>query len=125
MEKYTEQSSNMPCINNYGLLDIWENDDAIVMYVDAPGLCKESIDISIQDDHLIINASRPNDLEDDEVSIYSERYQKVLKRSILLPSGIDVDSVSSLYRDGVIQIKMIKLKERECISRKIHVSSDV
>lgn len=95
---------------NYGLIDIWDSDDHSEFYIDAPGLKKEDINITLEDNRIIVKATRINDCEPDEVSIYSERYQNVIERNIMLPALCDVNTISSTYKDGVIIIKIGKIK---------------
>lgn len=109
-------------LNTYGLFDIWSNEDTIVIYMDAPGLKKDNIDISVKDDRLYINANRTSDFEVEEQSIYSERHCKIIKQSILLPACVDVNSISSAYKDGVIIITMGKMKQNNMVVKKIPVT---
>lgn len=97
-------------IRNYGLIDIWDSDDHSEFYIDAPGLNKEDIDISLEDNRIIVKATRNNDCESDEISVYSERYQNVIERNIMLPALCDVNTISSTYKDGVIIIKVDRIK---------------
>lgn len=109
-----EKEPSNPCdpliIKNYGLLDIIEEDDKTVFFVDAPGLKKEDIEITVADNRLNINATRVPEYGPDEVSIYSERYYNTVKQNIMLPVNSDINNISSTYSDGVICVKIGKTK---------------
>lgn len=97
-------------IKNYGLLDIIEEEDRTEFYVDAPGLKKEDIEITVVDNRLSIKATRIPEYGPDEVSIYSERYHNTVKQNIMLPVNSDLNDISSTYSDGVICVRIGKVK---------------
>lgn len=113
LDKESSRAYDPITIKNYGLVDIWERDDCTLFYIDAPGLKKDNIDISITNNHLNVVATRKPEYDVDEVSMYSERYQQEIERNIMLPANSDVDNVSATYQNGVIIITLGKIKTDE------------
>ena len=108
-------------VRSFGFLDIWEDKTKFLFCIDAPGLIKEEIDISISGNYLNVNASRKTTLQPDETLRYSER-KNTIDRSILLPPNVNVDNISCIYKDGVIHITLSKLRPDENLVRKIPIS---
>lgn len=87
-------------------MDISEEENVFMIYIDAPGVNKEDIDISIENNCMTVKATRRPEVE---TSVYySERSQSALVREILLPSGTDCSKISCSYINGVITIKIGK-----------------
>lgn len=75
------------------LVDVFEETNRIVIIVEIPGVDQKNIDINLKDDILELKA------EDSNV-----KYQK----EILLPSPVKADSLSSTYKNGVLEITLSK-----------------
>ena len=101
-------------------MDISEEEDVFMIYIDAPGVNKENIDISIENNCMTVKATRRPEVE---TSVYySERSNPFLSREILLPSGMDCNKISCSYINGVITIKIGKNNaDRNKVIKKIPV----
>lgn len=101
-------------------MDISEEEDVFMIYIDAPGVNKENIDISIENNCMTVKATRRPEVE---TSVYySERSNPSLSREILLPSGTDCNKISCSYINGVITLKIGKNNaDRNKVIKKIPV----
>ena len=102
-------------------IDIYENDDAFVATADLPGLKKDDIDISIEDNVLTVSGERKFEKSDDGGTFRRvERSYGTFRRSFALPRGIDSTKVEAKFEDGVLSLTLPKSELAK--SRKITVS---
>ena len=100
--------------NNYShmRMDLKENDHEYVINVDVPGVNKSDIDISLDDNNLVISAERNHEKEDNNNRFHRfERSYGKLSRSISLPSNADKELINATYIDGVLNMRIPKLKK--------------
>ena len=92
-------------------VDISEDDQALKVKVDLPGIKPEDVEISVSDDRLTIKGERKEETEDDnkETKVHRiERRYGSFYRSIALPPGTKADDVVAEADNGVITIHLPK-----------------
>jgi HSP20 family protein len=96
----------------YPAVDIHENDEAIVLQAELPGLKKEDIDIEVKENILTLKGERKQSTEIKEQNYYrQERSLGKFSRSFTLPAVIDPAKVVASYKAGVLEVKIPKPKE--------------
>ncbi|MCD6488569.1 MAG: Hsp20/alpha crystallin family protein [Desulfurococcales archaeon] len=82
------------------LVDVFEEGDEIVVIAELPGVDKDKINIKVGDNmrKLVIRASDTN-----------RKYYKEIE----LPAKVDPKSAKANYRNGVLEIKLRKVKTEE------------
>lgn len=104
-------------------VDVSESDDEIIVKIEIPGVSDEDVDISVDDNHLIISGEKRQEVEEKGRSYCCvERSYGSFRRSLALPSGAKVDSIKASPRDGVLSIVIPKSDDRK--SRKIEIESN-
>ncbi|MCG2588385.1 Hsp20/alpha crystallin family protein [Rhodohalobacter sulfatireducens] len=88
--------------------DIVESEKMYSLYMDLPGMKKKDIKITLKDRILTVSGERELFLEDDEELKRSERTQGSFSRSFALPENADVSSVDATFKEGVLQVKILK-----------------
>ncbi|PWG62803.1 Hsp20/alpha crystallin family protein [Spiribacter halobius] len=89
-------------------INLGSTDDAIQVYVFAPGLRAEDLDVSIENNVLTLRGRR-EPAGDDGITWYRrERPQGEFVRSISLPEGLDADAAEASFRNGVVTIRLPK-----------------
>src|SRR4029450_1893759 len=85
-------------------INVGATPERVGVYVFAGGAAPKTLDISMQQNLLIVAGSRK--LEVDEAADYyrRERFEGELRRVIPLPEHVDPERVGATYRDGVLQI---------------------
>ncbi|MDD2449379.1 MAG: Hsp20/alpha crystallin family protein [Sulfurimonas sp.] len=89
-----------------------EGEFAYHVEVDLPGINKENINISVEDNKLVISGERKTKEE-----IKEENYYKIessfgsFSRSFSLPEGVDIENIRAESQDGVLEIVVPKLKK--------------
>ena len=85
-------------------------DNEYVIAVEAPGLNKDDIKISLEDNVLSIDVKRTK--EEDKEYYLDERYYGELSRSFTL-KDIKDGEIKATYVDGVLKVSVPKLTEAE------------
>ena len=93
-------------------LDIYEENDELVVKADLPGLKNEDINISLEEGVLTVKAER----EDEEVSEDATHYLRERRfgkysRSMKLPFQVDGENISATMERGVLHIRLPKAEE--------------
>ena len=108
----------------WGILaaDVTERDDAFVVELEAPGLDKEEIDVSVEDQRLIITGTKryENDRKEGAMRI-TERAFGSFQRVIPLPEKVTADGAEATYKRGVLSLKVPKVTAPS--ARKIAVTT--
>lgn len=103
-------------------VDVSESDDEIVVKAEIPGVSPEDVEISIDDNHLIISGEKKQESEERDKNYYRvESSYGSFRRSLALPSGADLDSIKASSKDGVLSIRIPKSNDRK--SRKIEIEA--
>ncbi len=93
-------------------LDVWETDSDVVYAFDLPGIPEEAIAIEVKDDVLSVTAEREKTEEASEDGYFRfERRFGSFARAVGLPKGIDQDSITARYENGVLEIRVPKPAE--------------
>ena len=103
------------------VVDIYEDDDTIVIKAELPGVDKKDINIDVKDRVLTLKGERSTDKEVKEDCFYRrERYFGKFERSFTLPTNVDPDKIKADFKNGVLKLDIPKPKEREPKQITIH-----
>ncbi len=97
-------------------IDIAEDDKHIFLHVEAPGIAKEDIKLTINDDNtLVIKGEKKRDIKSEENKesysyIRLERRFGEFCRSFLLPDNVKKDSISAKFENGLLAIQLEKIE---------------
>ncbi|MBW5448647.1 Hsp20 family protein [Cohnella sp. CFH 77786] len=93
-------------------IDLYETENEVVASCEIPGLeKKEDVSIDVDRDSLSISGTlnRVNEVKDERMH-RQERYFGRFRRSVALPSPVSSEGVSATYKNGVLEVRMPKLK---------------
>jgi HSP20 family protein len=107
---------------SYPPLNIWSNEEGLVITAEVPGISPDEIEISVVGETLTLSGERKAE-ELDEGTRYhrQERGSGKFSRTVQLPFPVDVDEVNALFVDGVLEIKLPRTEADK--PRKIAVKS--
>ena len=100
IEKTREMNEMTPAV------DIYENDDEILLLVDMPGVVKEDIKVDIDNGTLSIAGIRK--LKTEGVANYEEFTDVEYVRSFSVPQTIEVDKVEAELKNGILKLHLPK-----------------
>lgn len=104
-------------------VNVAESDDAVSVYVFAPGLGRDELELSLENNVLFINGRRAATEGDAEGRTYyrRERFAGEFSRAVRLPDGIDPDKVRAEMHDGVLEVRLDKAASQR--ARKIDIQA--
>jgi HSP20 family molecular chaperone IbpA len=93
--------------------DIYENDEALTVIMEVPGVVKDDLDVSVENDVLRvqakINFANYGGLE----PLYTEYNVGHFARSFTLSNKLDQQQISAHLEDGVLTLVLKKAKEAQ------------
>ncbi|MBU0960001.1 MAG: Hsp20/alpha crystallin family protein [Proteobacteria bacterium] len=99
-----EYSSQIPAIRP--VVDIYENEDELLLFADMPGVAKENISVTVDNGKLVIsgvrNLHRPGTVTQEEFSDVK------FHRTFSVPQTIDVAKVNAEMKNGVLRLHLPK-----------------
>jgi len=87
--------------------------EAIVVREALPGFEAKEIEVKINHNVLTVRAERK------EKKGETEKLVGALERTVVLPEGVDKEHVEAVYRNGVLEVRLLKLPEAK--GRRIEV----
>lgn len=101
-------------------VDVYSTDNEVVIKSTIAGVVPEDIDISINNDMLTIRGERQPETESRlEDYYYQECYWGGFSRSIILPVEVDADKVAASIKNGVLTIRLPKVRKTKSVSVKV------
>jgi HSP20 family protein len=90
-------------------VDIAEDESAIHLRADVPGLRSEDLQLSVENDVLTLKGERRFEKEDKKENyLRSERVYGAFTRSFSLPKHVDGEKISADLTDGVLTVRLPK-----------------
>jgi HSP20 family protein len=89
--------------------DVFDDDDKVIVRIEAPGLRREDFNIELHGDTLSVWGEKRSDRE-----VGRGRYSVVqcaygsFRRDVALPVSVKADETKASYRDGVLRIELPK-----------------
>jgi HSP20 family protein len=103
------------------VVDIYDEDDKIVIKAEIPGVDKDHIRVDLEDRVLTISGERSHEDEVKEGNYYrKERSYGKFQRAFTLPAGLDPDKVDAEYKDGVLRVMIPKPEENKPKKIEVH-----
>lgn len=92
--------------------DIYETKGEIVVKAEIPGIKKEDLKVSLQDNRLTLSGERKFEEETKRENYHRiERSYGAFARSFTLPASVDAKKISAEFKDGVLEVKLPKREE--------------
>ena len=99
-----------------------ESEEAYHIELDLPGIKKEDIEVSIDENILTISGERKTETEIKEEDYYKiESSYGTFKRSFTLPENADIDNIDAESEDGVLEVVIPKRPEEKDKPKKIAI----
>lgn len=91
------------------VFDLAENEKEYLVRLEAPGMHRENLDITLRDNLLTITGKREVSQEQKtETYLWKEREFGRFARSIRLPMPVVENKIEALYQDGVLVVRLPK-----------------
>lgn len=108
-------------------VDVVEDGDSYVVNAELPGFKENEVDVTLNDNMMVISAQKNEQKNEDEKKVDSspkflirERVEGQYKRSFSLPKDADRESIKATLKDGVLNLTIGKKPEAKPLSIKIN-----
>jgi HSP20 family protein len=103
-------------------IDITENDEAITLTAELPGMSEEEVDLTITDGMLTLKGEKTVSHESKTGdSVVVERNYGSFHRSFPVPDRVDQDAIDAKFDKGVLKVVMPKKPGQDSKDRKIKI----
>ncbi len=116
-ESMPERRSDLPTVAP--AVDIFENEEEILLYADMPGIERDDISINVDNGRLAIVGSRK--LEKSGAVGWEEFGELEYRRIFSVPQTIDVERVNAELKEGVLELHLPKSEKAK--PRKIEIKT--
>jgi HSP20 family protein len=95
-------------------LDMYEEEDKVIVKLKAPGFDEKNVEISVEDNTLTITGQA--ELEEEESDKSRKYYKREIRsqsftRSVALPTGVVAEEAEANFKNGILHITMPKAEE--------------
>lgn len=90
-------------------VELFEQDDEFLLTAELPGMLKENVDLSIDDNVLTLKGEKKaeHEVAHDRMHL-RERAYGMFERSFVLPKNVDAGKIRAEFHHGLIEIHMPK-----------------
>jgi HSP20 family protein len=93
-------------------VDVSETKDNVIINAEIPGMSKEDVKLSVQNNVLTLSGERKQEKEEKDANYHRiERSYGSFSRSFTLPASVKPDKVKATYKDGILKITLPKSEE--------------
>ena len=90
-------------------IEMYETPDEVVVRAEMPGLDKDSIDIRVRGNYLIIKGVKKEEKKDERENVFfSESFYGEFQRVIPLPVEVKEEGIEATYDRGILEIRLPK-----------------
>jgi HSP20 family protein len=106
-------------------LDVHEDDKAVYIRAEIPGMEEKDLDLTLKENVLTISGEKKEEKTEGDKNKnywYCERAFGSFSRTITLPDGVNGEEVKASYKNGVLEIELPKKESAQ--PRKITVQAN-
>lgn len=112
----TDTMMSQPAVN------IVETNDDFRVEVAAPGFEKKDFSLNVEDNYLTVSAERKMSEENAEERFTRREFRfESFRRSFKLPETVNQESVSAVYKDGILQVTLPKKETAKPVVKTISI----
>jgi len=111
-----ETSDDVETAEWYPVADVYDQKGEYLIAVDLPGIDRSALEITIDDNRLTIKGTR---VVTETSTSRPERPTGGFLRTFRVPGSVDQKGIHAAYKDGVLEVRLPKLKEET--SRRIEI----
>lgn len=107
-------SRNAAEITNIPVVDVIDQDQAILISAELPGMDEKNIELKLANNTLTLRGEKKDEREENRRGYYlSERSYGSFQRSFALPESIDADKIEANFDKGILTITLPKKPEAQ------------
>lgn len=103
-------------------VDIYDDNESVVVKAEVPGIRKEDINVQLTPDSITISGEKSSEQRVDQKDFYRvERSFGSFSRTCRLPVQTVVDSARATFRDGVLEVRILKSEAANQNIKKLNI----
>jgi HSP20 family protein len=103
-------------------IDIYEEDDDIVVKAELPGITTDSIEVNLAHRILTIKGVKKREVEIRQENYFrSERSYGSFRRAIELPKKVRGDKVKASFKNGILEVRLPKTEDAKLKEVKVKI----
>jgi len=87
---------------------VYETPDSVMLELEMPGVSRDSIEVSVENDELSVSGRRVYPADDGVEWLHQERLPFNYRRSFILSDRIESTNIGAEYTDGVLRLTLPK-----------------
>jgi HSP20 family protein len=92
------------------VVDIYEDNDEFIIHAELPGLSQKEVDISINNNTLVLKGIKKFPFEIKEEHFHRlERVYGEFRRDFTLPGTVDIEQIKATFENGLLKILLPKV----------------
>ena len=91
-------------------INIWLSENSVVVTAELPGVTREDVTISLQEDVLTLEGKREPKGQENVNWQRRERAYGTFSRAVQLPFRVDADKVQAHFNNGILEIELQRLE---------------
>src|SRR6056297_3849694 len=106
-------------------VDIAESKNGYRISVEVPGIDPEQIDLQVEGDTLVLSGEKRQESDDEDEGFHRmERSYGQFRRVLTLPEDADAEGIKADFKNGVLDIKVPRVKQAEKAgAKKVRIES--
>jgi len=119
---FNEGESSLTTASFVPAVDIYEDDNKVVLKLEVPGIEEKDLDVSVENTTLTVKGERKFAKEEKEENFHRiERRYGSFYRAFTLPTTVDAEHVEASYNAGVLKLELKKKPEAQPRQIKVNV----
>jgi HSP20 family protein len=103
-------------------IDILEREGDLVVRAAIPGIDPKDLDVQVEENVLTIRGESRHESETKDEKVYRREISAGrFVRSIRLPEGLNLEGIDAEFRNGIVTIRLPRLKEERAKALKVTV----
>jgi HSP20 family protein len=102
---------NATAARDFPPINIWLGDNSVVVTAELPGVTRDDVNLSLQEDVVTLAGQREPKSQEQNVSWQRrERAYGTFSRTVQLPFRVDPDKVQARFNNGILEIELQRLE---------------
>jgi HSP20 family protein len=92
-------------------VNIYDDDDEVLMAVQAPGVTKDKLNLEIRNNMLVITGARETPAYSNATPLRRECVTGEFRRTVQIPSKVQPDRIEASFKNGILTVRLPKAEE--------------
>ena len=123
---FSEGESAMTTASFIPAVDIYEDEQKVVLKLEVPGIAEKDLDVSVENNVLTVKGERKFAAEEKEENFHRiERRYGSFYRAFTLPTTVDTEGIDAKYDAGILKLELKKKPEAQPKQIKVSVGKQI